>query len=303
MPFGMWQSDPNYKHAVVNLIGDPLAGDANERNYSEAVDVYVFRVPCSSGQSATLVEIDRPSNHSNTYYPTFPGVYVTQGSQQDYVVRVANDPNTFYSTNFALNPLIQSDVFVLENFYAGAVQFNFNQSVTVTIDNLATGFRQIVDFPLAAYNPAQYAAASLPLPISGYMTGNWYDQNHSGEGIQVEVGELQGNGSNVPRYISIAWYTFDSSGTPYWLFGSGVFNAGDTTAIMQLGYSYGGGFAGNFGASATQKLWGTFNVQFPDCNTMKFSYQSTAGLPNGVPVGAGSKTWTRLTQMNGLTCE
>jgi hypothetical protein len=303
MPFGMWQSDPNYKHSVVNLIGDPLAGDANERNYSEAVDVYVFRVPCSSGQSATLVEIDRPSNHSNTYYPTFPGVYVTQGSQQDYVVRVANDPNTFYSTNFALNPLIQSDVFVLENFYAGAVQFNFNQSVTVTIDNLATGFRQIVDFPLAAYNPAQYAAASLPLPISGYMTGNWYDQNHSGEGIQVEVGELQGNGSNVPRYISIAWYTFDSSGTPYWLFGSGVFNAGDTTATMQLGYSYGGGFAGNFGASATQKLWGTFNVQFPDCNTMKFSYQSTAGLPNGVPVGAGSKTWTRLTQMNGLTCE
>jgi hypothetical protein len=72
---------------------------------------------------------------------------------------------------------------------------------------------------------------------------------------------------------------------------------------MQLGYSYGGGFAGNFGASSTQKLWGTFNVQFPDCNTMKFSYQSTAGLPNGVPVGAGSKTWTRLTQMNGLTCE
>ncbi|HST27428.1 MAG TPA: hypothetical protein VLK26_03565 [Rudaea sp.] len=303
MPFGMWQSDPNYKHQVVNLIGDPLAGDANERNYSEAVDVYVFRVACSSGLSATLVEIDRPSTHSSNYYPTFPGIYVTQGSQQDYVVRVANDPNTFYSTNFALNPLIQSDVFVLENFYAGVVQFNFNQAITVTIDNLAASFRQIVDFPLATYNPAQYAAASQPLPISGYMTGNWYDQNHSGEGIQVEVGEFAPTDTTYPRYITIAWYTFDSSGTPYWLFGTGFFNAGDTSAVVTLGYSYGGGFAGNFGASATQKLWGTFNVQFPDCNTMQFSYQSTAGLPTGVPFGTGSKTWKRLTQMNGLTCQ
>ncbi|MGH8091095.1 MAG: hypothetical protein ACREO6_06555, partial [Rudaea sp.] len=119
----------------------------------------------------------------------------------------------------------------------------------------------------------------------------------------VEVGEFAPTDTTYPRYITIAWYTFDSSGTPYWLFGSGVFNAGDTTASVQLGYSYGGGFAGNFGAAATQKLWGTFNVQFPDCNTMQFSYQSTAGLPQGVPTGAGSKTWKRLTQMNGLTCQ
>lgn len=303
MPFGMWQNDPNYKHSVVNLIGDPLAGDANERNYSEAVDVYVFRVPCSSGQSATLVEIDRPSNHSNTYYPTFPGVYVTQGGQQDYVVRVANDPNTFYSTNFALNPLIQSDVFVLENFYAGAVQFNFNQSVTVTVDNLAAGFRQIVDFPLAAYNPAQYAATSQPLPISGYLTGNWRDINHSGEGIQTEVIEGDNTDGSVSHYIAVAWYTYDSLGIPYWLFGSGSFNVGDTSATMQLAYYAGGGFAGNFGSSATPALWGSLSVQFPDCNTMRFTYQPTAGLDSSVPQASGTRIWTRATTINGLTCQ
>lgn len=307
MPFGMWQNDPNYFHTQLNLVGDPLTNDAGERAYTETVDVYVFRVACTSGQSATLLEIDRPTSldGNTTRYPTFPAVYVSQGSLQGYVVRIADDPNTFFATNYALNPLINSDVFVLENFYASQTQIDYNQALRVEVDNLAAGAaRQINDVSLAAYNPTGYPEALLPLPISGYETGNWYDPNHSGEGIQVEVGELQASGgSTYPRYISIAWYTFDSSGIPYWLFGSGTFNAGDTSAVVTLAYSSGGGFAGNFGASATQKLWGTFNVQFPDCNTMQFNYQSTNGLPAGVSTGSGTRTWTRLTQMNGLTCQ
>ena len=305
MPFGMWQNDPYAQHSVVNLIGDPLSGDPVERNYSEAVDLYVFRVACTSGQSATLLEINRPQvmEGNTTRYPTLPAISVLQGSNNIYV-RLANDPNTFYSTNYALNPLVNSDVFVLENFYNSSVQFDYNQAFALTVDNLnANDSHRYTTFALAAYNPAFYPEAALPLPISGYMTGNWYDPNHSGEGIQVEVGELQGSGSTYPRYIAIAWYTFDSNGHPYWLFGSGNFNAGDTSAVVTLGYSYDGGFAGNFGASATQNLWGTFNVQFPDCNTMQFSYQSAPGLPTGVPKGSGMKTWTRLTQMNGLTCQ
>ena len=305
IPFGLWQNDPLAVHHQITLLGDPLTNDPGELAYSETVDVYVFRVACTSGQSATLLEIDRPSNMdgNSTRYPTLPAMYVTQSGVQDYVVRVANDPNTFFSTNYALNPLINSDVFALENYYGGSVQFNFNNAVTVTVDNLSSSARQIIDTPLAAYNPAQYAAASQPLPISGYMTGNWYDKTHSGEGIQVEVGELQASGSTFPRYITIAWYTFDSTGVPYWLFGTGFFNAGDKTATVDLGYSSGGSFAGSGSSATPPVLWGTFNVQFADCNTMQFSYQSTAGLPAGVPTGSGSKTWTRLTQMNGLTCQ
>lgn len=304
MPFGMWQNGP-YSHQQMTLLGDPLTSDAGERTYTENVDVYVFRVACTSGKSATLVEIDRPSSMegNSTRYPTLPGIYASQNGVNDFVIRVADDPNTFLTTNYALNPLINSDVFVLENFYGGPIQFNYNNPVTVSVDNLATTGHQLFDFPLPAYDPTSYPAASQPLPISGYMTGNWYDPNHSGEGIQVEVGELQASGSTFPRFITIAWYTFDSSGTPYWLFGSGVFNAGDTSAVVTLGYSYGGGFAGNFGASATQKQWGTFNVRFLDCGTMQFSYQSASGLPQGVPTGSNTKTWTRLTQMNGLTCQ
>lgn len=301
IPFGMWQNDPNAITKQIFLIGDPYSGGA-EASYLEKVTVYLFRVVCSSGKSATLLEIDRPSDASTTYYPTFPAVSVAQGSNNIYI-RLANDPNTFFSTNYALDPLTQSDIFVLENYYNGSVQFDFNQAFTLTVDNLnSNDSNRFTDFAMPVYNPAQYAAASQPLPISGYMTGNWYDPNHSGQGIQVEVGELQSVDS-FPRYITIAWYTFDDLGVPYWLFGSGTFNAGDTSATVQLGYSSGGGFAGNSGGSATAVLWGTFNVQFADCNTMQFSYQSTAGLPAGVPTGNGTRTFQRLTQMNGLTCQ
>ncbi|MBS0571108.1 MAG: hypothetical protein JSS28_10900 [Proteobacteria bacterium] len=305
MPFGLWHNDPNALHTTLNLIGDPLSGDAGERAYVETANVYVFRVVCTSGKSATLLEIDRPSSmEGNTSrYPSMPGVYVSQSGLQDYVARVADDPNTFFSTVYALNPLVRSDVFILENFYGGAVQFNYNNSVTVTVDNLAAGTaRQVVDFPLGAYNPAQYAQASQALPISGYMTGAWYDPAHSGEGIQVEVGEQGTPGAANDRYLVIAWYTYDPLGFPYWLYGAGNFTSGDRAATVSMVYSTGGGFAGSF-ASAITPAWGTINVQFPDCNTMQFNYQSTSGLPAGVPTGNGAKTWTRISQMNGLTCQ
>jgi hypothetical protein len=302
MPFGMWQNDPNALTTQIWLIGDPYAGGA-EASYLEKATVYVFRVACSGGKSATLLEIDRPSTASTTYYPTLPAVSVAQGSNNIYV-RLANDPNTFFSTNYSLDPLTQSDVFVLENFYGSSVQLDYNQALTVTVDNLNTSdANRINTFSLPAYNPAQYAAASQPLPISGYLTGNWRDINHSGEGIQTEVIEGDNADGSVSHYIAVAWYTYDSLGIPYWLFGSGPFNIGDTSATMQLAYYAGGGFAGNFGSSATPALWGTLSVQFPDCNTMRFSYQPTAGLDSSVPQASGTKTWTRATTINGLTCQ
>lgn len=304
MPLGMWNSDPNALVAQVRLIGDPYAG-GNEANYSEIVKIYVFRVVCTSGLSATLLEIDRPSNmEGNTsLYPTLPAVSVTQGGNGLYI-RLANDPNTFFSTTYALNPLINSDVFVLENFYGGATQLDYGKALALTVDNLRVGDpNRLTNFNLPNYNPSDYTAASQPLPISGYMTGNWYDKAHSGEGIQVEVGELQGNGSTFPRYITIAWYTYDSAGIPYWLFGSGIFNAGAKSATVTLAYQNGGSFAGSGAVAGNPQLWGTFNVQFPDCNTMQFSYQSATGQQSGIADANGSRTWTRLSTINGLTCQ
>ena len=53
----------------------------------------------------------------------------------------------------------------------------------------------------------------------------------------------------------------------------------------------------------TMALRGTLTVQFTDCTTLHFSYQSTGGLPAGVPTGSGTRNWTRASQMNGLACQ
>ncbi|MGH8041785.1 MAG: hypothetical protein ACREPN_07060 [Rudaea sp.] len=303
MPLGMWQNDPNALHANITLIGDPYAGNQLEQQFIETDTVYLFRVVCSSGKSATLLEIDRPSGHDATLYPTLPAVSVAQGSNNIYI-RVIDDPNTFFATTYPLNPLINSDVFVLENFYGDSVQFDYNQPFVLTVDNLRSNDpNRYTQYPMPIYNPAQYAQAALPLPISGYMTGAWFDPAHSGEGFQIEVGEQGTPGSANDRYIVVAWYTYDTSGASFWLYGAGSFTSGDTTASIPMQFTSGGGFGGNFGSTANFYDWGTVNVQFPDCNTLKFSYLPLPSLPTGVPSSSGTKTWTRLTQMNGLTCQ
>lgn len=316
MPFGNYSADPNAVHQVVNLI----EYDAADGYYdlTEADTITVWRVPCSGGVSATLLEIDRPSasNGNPNQYPIFPNVFITQGSNNSSncpasctYPRLPQDPNTLFSDTVITGPLINSTIYVLENYSqnasASTLQIDYNQAFALNIDTLSGSAPAVINVP--AYNAASfnnYPSASNPMEITGYMTGNWHDSSHGGQGIQVEVGELSNSGNGTyPRYITIAWYTFDSNGIPYWLFGSGTFNAGATSATVQLAYSSGGGFAGDSGSSATAKLWGTFNVQFPDCNTMQFNYQSTSDLPTGVPTGSGTKTWQRLTQMNGLTCQ
>jgi len=302
LPFGAWTSAPVALQATVVLPGDPLAGDPGEQSYRESDTITVFRVVCTSGKSATLLEIDRPEGHSSTLYPAFPAISVEQGDNNIYI-RLANDPNTLYSSMYVLTPLINSDIYVLENFYGSPVQLDFNQAFELTVDNMLAGSQQrYTTYSMPAYNPAQYPEAAQPLPISGYMTGAWYDPAHSGEGIQVEVGEQGTPGAANDRFIVLAWYTYDADGFPYWLYGAGNFTTGDRSAVVPMVYSTGGGFGGTFG-SATTPDWGTIIVQFPTCNSMQFSYQSLAGLPPGVPTGASSKTWSRISQINGLTCE
>jgi len=36
---------------------------------------------------------------------------------------------------------------------------------------------------------------------------------------------------------------------------------------------------------------------------MIMTYGSASGLPSGVPTGSGTRTFTRVTNINGLTCD
>ena len=296
----LWQNDPNALQAQIKLIGDPYSGNSNEANYLETDTITLFRVVCSGGKSATLLEIDRPANldGNTTLYPTFPGVSVAQGNNNIFI-RLADDPNTFLTTVYSITPLVYSQVYVLENFFGGNVQLDYNAAFALTVDTFNTADpNRFTTFNLSAYNKNNYAESTLALPISGYMSSNWFDTNHGGEGTLTQIFE---NGDGTRTFTS-AWYTFDKSGLPFWLYSQGVIQVGArTTGAVQTFYATGGGFAGNFN-SATFTPWGTITFTFPDCDHMTFTYTGNADAVNG-PTGNGTRTWLRIANVNGLTCK
>ena len=303
MQLGLWQNDPNALQSTILLGGDPLSGDSNEQAYSETVTLTLFRVVCSSGVSASLLEIDRPANmNGNTSrYPTFPGVALDQGSLSSFVLRMADDPNTFFVTTYSVSPFIYSDVFVLERYYGDSVP-DYNQAYTLTVDNLlGNGFAQSVQFPLGDYVPSDYAEASQPLKVNGYMTTTWTNPNQNHEGIFLQVYDT---GDNANRVLAYAWFTYDQVGAPFWLYGqSDPFPIGSRTVTATTAY-YGGGFFAPAGMepAAPQTIWGSVIFSFKDCNTMNLTYNGTASAVGG-PTGTGARTFGRVASVNSLACE
>jgi hypothetical protein len=294
----------------------PLIGGAT----TETVTVTVWRLACSSTgnpttynptgayNAITLMRIDRPSDNQSMV-PTFPLVQASQGSigfdSAKSLIRPATEPNTVISEQGFNSPLYVSTTYVLENYpYEGSGYFTFSDAFTLRVDPRLNGVSPI-DISVPAYEPTQstYPDAFGPLPIDGYMSGNWYDPDHAGEGIVIEVAEQVNSAGQVVRPFVFDWYTFDANGIPFWIAGDGIVDPSNPLSVSAgTGYRTGGGFAGNF-QSTVLNPWGTVTFQFIDCNTIKFTYQSNGDLPAGVPSGSGERTWTRLTNVNGLTCE
>jgi hypothetical protein len=262
--------------------------------------------------------LERPTGVSaSAPHPLFP-LFITDTPIGEFVARVAPEPNTVRAfitsgTDFVALTDNNSIVFVVENYpYFGESDirlgpFSDSDAMTIAVADIARcGFATCPPAPsvtIPAYDPSLYPTASESLPISGYVAGNWYDPAHSGEGVQTEIGDFKGSDNfATQRYLTFAWYTFDASGVPYWIFGSGGFTAGDRQATVPLIYASGGGFAGGGGA-ALQANWGSVVVDFPNCTSMHFSFESADNLPPAIPHGVGSRTWTRASQINGMTCE
>lgn len=276
---------------------------------TETVTARVWRIPCSSsGQfydSVTLLALDRdaPLEGNPNVYPLFPGLRITQGNNIRKLVRVADEPNTVVSMTFADEQLVNSGTYVLENFpttSSSTARWDFNNAFGLTFLNFFNGDQgQTLNIP--TYNPTQstYPDAYTGLPITGYLTGNWFDEAHSGEGMLIQTFDIP----NDQLLFTFAWFTYDSNGVPFWLFGSAPVARGTRGKItVPTIFNSGGGFAGNFGASAQTNTWGTVEFTFNNCYEVKFRYNSTHNA-NGVPRGTGEKVWTRPVDTNGLTCE
>lgn len=265
---------------------------------SETVSVTIGRSPCSGGKSALLARLARNNRDGEAPYPLFPAVRFRVGDQPLGVVRVAAEPNTVRSTVDAGTALGYSQTYVLERAPTGS-QLASSDAMAIYFYSPTTG-TELLRLDLPAYDPAQYPQSALALPLTGYLSGNWYDPAHSGEGVQTEIIETEGSND---RSIVFAWYSYDNQGVPTWLFGSGSFARGARSVDVELGYFSGGRFADAPGGAVVPLDWGHASVSFSDCNTLKFSYAANAGLPGAVPQGAGTKQWTRLTSINGLACE
>lgn len=308
-------SGPLYSNSNVSLAA---FNRATSSYVQEPVTITIWRVACSSPltglqNAATLMRVQRRAQYEGDIqiYPLFPATRVKQGtityadsSYPKNLVRVASEPNTVVSDTLVDAPIIYSATYVLENYQSNnAGYFDFNAAFGIRFDNqFNTGNLFTIDVP--DYNPTQgtYPDAFLNLPISGYLGTNYYDPAHSGEGMlfQIFENESDRNGLN----LSLAWFTFDTNGIPFWLFSNARIERGARSVTMPIGYRTGGTFAGGgTGGTAGQTLWGTITVAFPSCNDLRFTYASTAGLPAGVPTGNGTRNWKRVANVNGLPCE
>lgn len=281
----------------------------------EPVTITVWRMPCSSStglHAITLLRVQRQASHEGdtTQYVGFPGVRVAQGDIRFDDIngfdlpRIASEPNTIVSMTPVDSAMFDSTTFVLEDYpLSDRPAFDYTKAFSLRFDNFIDDGRPrqyVIDVPAYAPTAATYPDAGEPLPITGYMTTNWYDPTHSGEGMMVQVFEVQSTGKLA---LQFNWFTYGPDGRPFWVSGDAHFDPGSRQVTVPAGYRDGGGFAGDFGAGTMAHVWGTVNFQFNDCNHMQFSYQSNTGLPGFVPQGSGTRVWSRLANGNGITCE
>ena len=305
---------------------------AGQVHTPEVVGVTIWRIACSSGGTATpynstgdfynamtLMRIDRSAaNEGQTTngFPTFPILFLAQspltGTEPQALVRAASEPNTWVDDGLYDAPIINSTTYVLENFLVagtnGDVDLGYNHqysdAFTLFVDPyLSDADPGIYQIPINAYAPTSstYPDAFNPLPIDGYMSTSWFDPDHNGEGMTVQVYD---NGPSDPGHRTFAstWYTYDSTGRPYWLVAQGTIAVGATSFQADAYYANGGGFAGSAG-DATLTSWGTVTYSFANCNTLNFSFNGSTDGTTAGPGGSGTRSWVRIANENGLGCE
>ena len=123
---------------------------------------------------------------------------------------------------------------------------------------------------------------------SGATTGAWFDPNHDGEGWLIEV--------LAENRALVTWYSYDQEGKQMWLIGVGEIS-GSIIQIDELQVTHGTVFGTNFHSEdVILNIWGSLEIEFIDCNSATFTYQSITGF------GSGALNAIRLTNLSGLEC-
>ncbi len=160
---------------------------------------------------------------------------------------------------------------------------------------------QVADFIANALTDPRVAAEEFPFDrpklrselvsaalASGAMTGAWYDPSHDGEGWLIEV--------LAENRALVTWYSYDQQGKQMWLIGVGEIS-GSIIQIDELQVTHGAVFGPDFDPDdVILNTWGSLEIEFIDCNSATFTYQSITGF------GSGALNAIRLTNLSGLEC-
>lgn len=123
--------------------------------------------------------------------------------------------------------------------------------------------------------------------IDARLTGTWYDPDHDGHYLSVQV--LPDN------RVAAMWWTYDPDGNPFWLVGSGPVEGG--MVRMPVHQSSGMRLPALDDSQRDTQRWGTLELEFEDCHTLTLRWQSSQS-----GFGTGSSNLQRLTFNEGLHC-
>lgn len=120
------------------------------------------------------------------------------------------------------------------------------------------------------------------------LSGAWFDPNHDGEGIIIQV---QKNGS-----AAATWFTYDQDGNQLWILGVGTFD-GSTLEVDDMYIRSGAKWGPAFDPDDIQTTrWGAMRMIFNGCGSATLQYDS------GIGFGAGQLEMQRLTRLEGMDC-
>jgi hypothetical protein len=123
---------------------------------------------------------------------------------------------------------------------------------------------------------------------SSNLSGSWYNPQHDGEGLIVQV--------LSPSEALVYWFTYDENGNQAWIFGAGQLQDGRIT-VDNAQISSGGIFGPDFDPATVQfGDWGLFELNL-ECAAGSVDYQSNLDA-----FGSGHLDLTRLTTLAGLSC-
>jgi hypothetical protein len=120
------------------------------------------------------------------------------------------------------------------------------------------------------------------------VTGNWYEPQRPGHGLQIEMLDLS--------QALVAWYAYDMDGRPLWLLGLADVEGDALTAEMRR-YS-GARFPDDFDPQdISGAIWGEIRFRLTDCDSATISYTPADDhhLPAEFPL-------ERLTRIDGSRC-